>query len=628
VLGEHIATVALVLLYLLSMFGWGSLLLKVLPGWHSIWDDVVSRLITGCGVLYLLFVALGAAGILRPLEVGITLGTGILISVFFVPSLFKYTVDWKEWQTTDLILLCCVGTLAILQMIFGLTPLIFYDLQVYHLLAPAHFLKAGSFDHIPWSVFTNSPLALQLTVGMSLAVDSSGQLAKVLFTILGCLMPVAVFELLRSVGRRAALLAALFVLCFPEFWLMQSFGVVDVSIAGLMLFGTLWLRLALRQGEWRDIVLAGIAFGMAVGSRYQAVLLTLWVVLALVTEKLVTDLRGIPDRKTILQVGAMLLLVAALVSPWLIRNYEHMGNPVYPLMSGVWGTPEWSEAQAAQVNNEVLGPSLMDLGAKERVMAPFGALFMPASNGLFGTALFFGALIALMLGNRELRLISIVGLGGLLLWGLMRPMPGVPLLRFNAMSLVLLLAATGAVLAHGQLLSRIGYRIAGVLAGGSFIIAMFHAGRVIPVFQSVTNAESRRELQRANVPAWAAFEYVNRNLDPAHHKVLLMGETRAFWLQVPYIAPSCFNGPQLDTIFGGQRDQWREALTRLGVSHLVISTSELQRLHKQYGYFGMGSDRLPAFDEWIRTLPLLFDDGRGTLVLALDEAPIEQIKAD
>src|SRR5688572_2471000 len=117
------------------MLGWGSLLLKFLPGWHSIWDDVVSRLIAGCGVLYVLFIVMGAAGILHALQVGIVLGSGILVSAFFVPSLFKRTVDWKQWETTDLILLGCVGALTALQAIFGLTPLIFYDLQVYHLLA-------------------------------------------------------------------------------------------------------------------------------------------------------------------------------------------------------------------------------------------------------------------------------------------------------------------------------------------------------------------------------------------------------------------------------------------------------------------------------------------------------------
>lgn len=618
-LGEHIATLAIVLLYLVSMFGWGSLLLKLFSGWHSVWDDITSRLIAGCGVAYGLFIALGAAGVLHRLEVGVVLGVGTLIAVFFLPSVFRHPMDWKQWEVTDRILVICIGLLALTQVIVGLTPLIFYDLQVYHLLAPAQFLREGSFVHIPWSVYTNSPLALQLTLGMSLTLDSSGQLAKVLFTILGCLVPLGIFQLVRPIGRRAALLAALFVLCFPEFWMMQALGAVDLPIAGLMIFGAFWLRQALRGGRWRDVVLAGIAFGMAVGSRYQALLLTLWIVAALAGEHCITGLRRLPDRKVFLQLGLMLVLIAALLSPWLIRNYAHLGNPVYPLFHGELGAEEWSENQDARMTGEVLGPRFSSLRALDKVLAPFMALLIMPANGLFGMALLLGALIALAQKDRELRLIVLTGLGGLVIWSLLRPTAGAPLLRFNATSIALLLAATGTVLAQRELLGNIGGRIAGFLAGGSLLIATIHVGTFIPVVSSLSDAHARQELQRSNVPSWAAFEYVNEKLDPHRSKVLVIGETRGFWLRVPYLAPSCFNGPQLDSVFGEDATRWTESLARLGVTHLLISTSELSRLHKQYSYFNLIPDRMDAFNRWIERQPLLFQDEHGTAVVALSK---------
>ena len=621
-LGEHIATIGLALLYLLSIFGWGSLLLKLIPAERSPWDTVVSGIVAGCGVLYALFIGLGAVGVLRPLGVGIVLGLGLLVAAFSAAPVFKLRVDWQRWELADRVLLISVLALGALQLIFALTPLIFYDLQVYHFLAPAQFLRAGSLVHIPWNVLTNSPLALQLTVGMSLVVDSSGQLAKLLLAILGCLLPLSVFELVRPAGRRAALLASLFVLCFPEFWLMQTLGAVDVPIAGLMIFGTLWLRRGVLESQWWHGVLSGIAFGIAIGSRYQAAILTAWIVAAVLAENFIR-IRRLPDRRAILQLVLIGLVVALLVCPWMIRNYVHMGNPVYPLMHDVWGGAEWSGEQAARLSAEALGPQLPALSAMQRILAPFMTLLINPSNGLFGMALLFGALIALAVKDREVRLTALLGLGGLLIWGLLRPTAGAALLRYNLASIAFLLAATGAVLAQKEFFATAGPRIAAALASGSLIIAMFHVGTILPVAKSLTDSRTRHTVQEINVPGWAAFQYVNEHLSPDRNRVLLIGETRGFWLRIPYIAPSSFNGPQLHAIFDADPEHWKESLAGLGVTHLLISGPEVQRLRRN-GYLDLPSRQMEAFDHWVRGLPHDFEDGRGTFVLAL-EKPLDEL---
>src|SRR5262249_35404452 len=137
---------------------------------------------------------------------------------------------------------------------------------------------------ILWNVNANTPLAMQLTVGMSLAVDPSGQVAKLAFALLGCLAAAAVYEFIRPAGLRPALLAALCTLSFPEFLVVQAFGSVDLAIAALMLFGAIWARKAFSEGSWRIAVYAGLAFGLAVGSRYQALVHVSWIMAALIAE--------------------------------------------------------------------------------------------------------------------------------------------------------------------------------------------------------------------------------------------------------------------------------------------------------------------------------------------------------
>src|ERR1051325_8796158 len=67
--------------------------------------------------------------------------------------------------------------------------------------------------------------------------------------------------------------AALFVAAYPAFWIHQTFGAVDLPVASFLIFGTIWWIQALRLESWRWTLLAGVACGFVIGSRYQGVVL-------------------------------------------------------------------------------------------------------------------------------------------------------------------------------------------------------------------------------------------------------------------------------------------------------------------------------------------------------------------
>jgi len=139
----------------------------------------------------------------------------------------------------------------------------------------------------------------------------------------------------------------------------------------------------------------------------------------------------------------------------------------------------------------------------------------------------------------------------LIIWGLIRPTGGDALIRYNAVSIAFLLAAAGAMLGSEKISEKVGTTAAVIVAGVSLVIGIGQLQRILPAAQSLIDPRLREALHQANVPSWAALDYVNENLDPAHDKVLVIGETRGFWLQIPNITPSAFNGPQLDEVFGG-----------------------------------------------------------------------------
>jgi hypothetical protein len=603
---------------LLAIFGWGELVCDALSRRHS---DFVgyfsSRLLLGSFALYTAFIVLSSGAFLQPAPVITILVVGIAMAMLrLVPALrllagaIRSTLQWSPGLR---VLHGAILLLAVLQIACGLTPLVLYDSQIYQLLAPVQFLQAGSLVHIPWNVLTNAPMALQLTFGMSWIGDPSGGAFKLLMTCFGCLVLFAAARIGSEFGARGALLSCLFVACYPEFWMNQAFGVVDLATAAFLLFGLFWWRDALREHDWRGAVQAGIAFGMVMASRYQGVVFVGLAILFVLIDESARNVKAV--RRKIASAAIVVAVASAVVAPWLIRNYQNLGNPVYPLLHSILGGAEWSAPQAARFQIEVMGPALGDLQTVQKVLAPVGALLMVPSNGLFGFVMLLGSLIAVSTESRGLRVYALVGIAGMVTWGFMHPTAGVNLLRFNAAGLVLMLACTGAILGSERLREWKGMHAGLTLAFGSLIVGLVAMQGLIPVWETLTSATARTLFWRANVPSWEVFEYANTKLDPSRHKILLIGESRGVWLQIPFIAPTAFNGPQLDALFTREASPsgWIQQLSGLGVTHLLISFPEWERFQKGYNYFRPSNE----FNLWLRTLPVLFDDRRGAVLLAL-----------
>ena len=611
-------TLAITFLYLISIVGWGELVCTCISGKiRDVSDYLTTRLLLGCFGLYAAFVLLSVAGVLHRIPVALVLGCGVIAGIVSLRSARKTISDAVRhismWSTSDQVLFAMVCVLAILQIICGLTPLILYDSQIYQLLAPVQFLQAGTLAHIPWNVLTNAPMALQLTFGMSWIVDPSGGTFKLLLTIFGCLLFIAAARIGGEMGPTAALLAALFVACYPEFWFNQAFGVVDLATASFLIFGLFWWRDALREGNRRETVQAGIAFGFVLGSRYQGIVFVGLVLLLVLIDETSRNRKAI--RQNLFTAAVVVAVASVVVAPWLIRNYSNFGNPVYPLLHSRLGGSEWSAVQADRFQFEVMGPSLGDISLVQKALAPVSAFLMVPSNGLFGFLLLLGSLLALRAGSRDLRMSAMIGITGTVLWGFMHPTVGVNLLRFNAVGLVLMLSCTGAVLGSERLREWNSTQAGVILALGSLIVGLVALQGIIPVWQTITDSNARTLFWRANVPSWEAFEFANTKLDASRDRILLIGESRGLWLEIPFIAPTAFNGPQLDQVFAANvsPEEWIRRLHDLRISHLLISFPEWERFQKGYNYF----KPTDAFNLWLRSLPLVFEDKRGTILLSV-----------
>ena len=620
---ELLRIVVTTCLYFISMFGWGDFVCRRLSrSEDALADFIAARCVAGCFVFYTAFILLAALHVLRPAAIASVWIAGVIVFIWQVRPIATRVAaalhQVAEWSGGNQLFLGIVCFLALLQIACGLTPLTFYDSQVYLLLAPVQFLKAGSLVHIPWNVLTNGPMAVQLTFGMSWIADASGGTFKLLMAVCGCLALLAAARIGSEFGVKAGLLSALLVVVYPEFWIHQTFGVVDLTIAAFVVFGTVWWIDSLKQQDWKSAILPGVAFGFAIASRYQGVVLVPWIFAGSLAIQSVGNPKII--RESFRKGLVVAAIVVAMVFPWLLRNYSIFGNPVFPLLPGLLGGTEWSVAQGQGLHQEVMGPTLAELPLRQMVFAPINALLMFPSNGLLGIPILIGGLlIAFFLRDKAVRAYAILGLGGVIIWGLIHPTPGVQLLRFNAASIIFLLACTGAVLGSEAARRWKGVYVAAVLALGSIAIALIGLNSLVPVVAALSDSTARSRLSQANVPSSRVMEFANERLDPTRDKVLFIGETRAVWLKAPFIAPSNLNGPQLTELFSPDTapSVWAERLHRLGITHILICSSEWQRLADGYGYFRLSDEHLSRFYQWLHTLPLVFDDHSGNVLLSV-----------
>jgi hypothetical protein len=611
--GSLIKTLGFGMFFLLAVTGWGHLVLRFLGVQKEPGEHAVLAFVFGCTLLYATSLVLLVAGLFRPILILILVCAGIVPAISGARFHLTGSQNDKSWTAVERLLLAGIFLIAGVRLVCGLTPLISYDNYVYQFFTPAQYIQHGRFVFIPWNVYTNSPMALQTVLGTSLAFDQSGAVFKLVITLTSLLLCAGAALLAAPAGRTAALLSGLFVLCYPAFWLADTLGTIDLTTAAFTVLGAAWIRTALKNPAGKIyLVASGLAFGFALSSRYQVSVIIVLAIALLLLERIVRSSgQWRTAIKSLLPVAALIVLMLV---PWCMKSWIYTGNPVYPLLYEKLGGIDWSSEQANRLSFDVFGAPLSALPLKNQVVAPFRVLFVQPYNGFLGITLLFCAVFAAFF-SRSLRFVALIGFVSLICWGLLHPVADVRVFRFNAAGLVFLMAAAGV------LVERYGKAgmIASVVIAAASLVFCFESMRAFPVYTTVTQSAYRTNFQHANVPGWNAFDAANRTLDPKKDKVLLIGETRGFALNIPCISPSGFNSPQLLTLFAPLNDpgRWKNNFEKMHISHVVVSLLEWRHLQEKryYGYINLPIEPQREILHWLQQQKILYEDHSGNVLL-------------
>jgi hypothetical protein len=379
-----------------------------------------------------------------------------------------------------------------------------------------------------------------------------------------------------------SILAGAFFLATPWTTVTGSLAYNDLCVVALGGAGALAaLELSLRPGVRG--ALCGLLVGFACGAKPTALLMAGPVVGMLL-------LGHLPVRGWARAAFFGSLCGVATLLPWLVRNYLHGGNPVFPMATGIFGNAHWTEEQVTRYAAAHMHVPLLE---------GLGELVRPGGRGLlhgqwmaFGPAVLVAGAAALVWGRGRhvARLLLAATALQVLAWLLLTHVQS----RFLMPLLITGVPLIGAGLATLRR-RNLAWGVAAVLivAQGAAAVALFASqgrGRPNQLLVLGPGALTGELFRDAGDPDGAElramFEnafpqvFINRVM-PAGTRLYLLGEARALYFTAPLEYNTTWDRWPLGEAMRrhpGDTAAWAEELRARGITYIFYNAAELSRL--------------------------------------------------
>ena len=491
-------------------------------------------------------------------------------------------------------------------------PPVSRDALTHHLAVPKLWVESGGIHERPDIAFSYYPQLLDVFYMLPVALghDIAAKYLHFLFALLTALL---IFLFVRRrIGPSWAALGGLLFLTLPlivklSVTVYVDLGLVFFTTAALFSVAT-WLE---DTGRTRWLVLAGVCSGLALATKYNALVSFLVLSLLLPFFYLYRREDQHAEQLNAVKFGVLFVALSMLVfSPWLIRNYSLTGNPLYPLAQGVFAhdaagltsSHETTDADAhvravlreRSLNKEKpLGPLLTRRLVHEEslpytLMIPLRVFFEGQDDnpkyfdGRLNPFLLLLPLAFLVLAkrsgfrHRDPPLFGVYVMLIIVLVFLLKDMR----LRWIATIVppLVVLATYGLWAIHEQLAKRLGptpwvNAATGLIIGIYFVPNLLYAhalfGKIDPV-PYVTGKQDYATYVRQHRPEYAAIAVANQIVPPGRKILgLYLGSRRYYFSADAILVNEVFTSVAERSASG---DAIADRLLDLGYSHLVVHT--------------------------------------------------------
>ncbi|HQP97913.1 MAG TPA: hypothetical protein PLY86_05635 [bacterium] len=238
---------------------------------------------------------------------------------------------WLNWSRQSRLGICVVMGICAVNAWFCLSPEIRHDPYDYHLTVANLYGVSGGIVEIPWHVFTYMPKYGEMLYAFVLLLGPD-ILGKLLHWLAGVGVLALTYALARRMGDRGtAVLAVFLATLIPLLSFIMTTCYVDLFVGLWALAAVLCLTCFDNR---KSLLAGGFFLGMVLGTKYVA-----WGVIVppVVFACLVCRAKECGVHKALARTAVLAVTALLIASPWLLYNLCWTGNPIYPMLPGVFG---------------------------------------------------------------------------------------------------------------------------------------------------------------------------------------------------------------------------------------------------------------------------------------------------
>jgi 4-amino-4-deoxy-L-arabinose transferase-like glycosyltransferase len=505
-------------------------------------------------------------------------------------------------DTPRLAVIClAVMTPFLLAMTLGsLLPSTDFDVKAYHLVGPKEWFQSGQITFLDHNVYTSFPFLTEMLLLSTMVLSgdwwTGGIAGQLVLASFGPYAAIVVFHLASRFGRTAGWLASLIYLTTPWAVRISIIAYVEGALAAY-LAATLATFLCSRDGtdgSLRWTALCGLFAGSTASCKYPGVISALIPFgLAVVIE----GFRSSPGRRLQSAITRGVIFSAAGLAafgPWLLKNLIQTGNPVYPLLWGLFD----GKAFDADLNAKFKAGHALPVEILKNPLAWIPDLWRHVVDVFVGSdwqsPLMFGLAPA-----------------ALALWWTMRRRTEER--RASNDLAIILLDAAWLFLTWWALTHRIdrfwvpmlpilavlsGIALQGIIAGARPLAAAvalmlaattwYHLAFISSPFIGF-NGYLMNEAAAGRIAEAPGMTIINSL--PENSRTLLIGEAQVFEARRPVVYSTVFNHNVFEQLFAAEDGksmkpaaEIRQILKDRGITHILVNWNEVLRYRTTYGY--------------------------------------------
>jgi len=469
--------------------------------------------------------------------------------------------------------------LLLLCFFSALTPAIGWDAAVAHLNLPKIYLNAHKIGFVANNFSSNLPLNIQMLYILALVVKGP-VLAKLIhftFAILILLMIKSFSQ--RYFSNQFGLLAMVIFFSNPVVIFEASSAYIDLGVSFYSLLALYGFFCWLDSNNKKWLYLLAIFSGISLGTKYTAAFGIIILAIGMVIKLICLDRLNISG--IFKNLGLFFIISALFFLPWAIKSYLFTGNPVYPMLSGIFGgvDKDFIKGYDKFVYETCLGRELRDyllLPWNLTVLANYGHKYF--DNLINPFALIFIPLLV-FLKKIDTKIIYLLGysLSFIFLWSFFAQqmrflLPIIPIISFISAYTIYTLPF------QGKLVKKIYQSILVVILVLLSFMSLPHILGIGADFgvannlSVVSGRESEESFLLRTFDAYDTFKYINDNL-PSEAKILFLWENRGFYCSREYVADSMFEASYILKIVREAKNSsgLLKKLKEMEITHLLLN---------------------------------------------------------